>query len=103
MSKIVKLSRIAVVLFTLFVLGSMTALPVAYADGNKPDAAKYCSDRGYPAVIGIGGMEVPGREPFQCTSGSLTDHSGPIFDLNTVCAAQYPGTHYDPTSDSCKN
>jgi hypothetical protein len=47
MSKIVKLSRIAVVLSTLFVLGSMTALPVAYADGNKLDATAFCKSKGF--------------------------------------------------------
>lgn len=49
MSKIVKLSRLAVVLSTLFVLGSMTALPVAYADGSNPDAAatKFCNSKGF--------------------------------------------------------
>ncbi len=47
MSKIVRLSRLAVVLSTLFVLGSMTALPVAYADGNQPDATKFCNSKGF--------------------------------------------------------
>ena len=63
MSKIVKLSRLAVVLSTLFVLGSMTALPVAYADGSQPDATKFCNSKGFESGFYLDAHHI------QCYSG----------------------------------
>jgi hypothetical protein len=100
MSKIVKLSRLAVVLSTLFVLGSMTALPVAYANGGKPDTLRYCNNRDYDGAVST---ESDGS--FQCAdSGPIVSESfdGPSFTLNDVCKEQYPGTSYDLASNSCK-
>lgn len=93
MLKIVKLSRIPVVLSTCLVLGSMMALPVAHADGvARPfDLNKMCLNEGY--VDGAQGRECIGY-------GGVI---GIIDESNDqVCQNLYgPTARYNPNANDC--
>lgn len=66
MSNFVKLSRIIVVLFTLFALGSLMVLPVAYADDFNAKA--FCNSKGYQYGWDYGINSNTGKRTVQCSN-----------------------------------
>ncbi len=96
MSKIVKLSKRAVVLSALLVFGSMTALPVAYANNviGQPDPVKYCADQGY--------QYSPYYNACLRTQGtSLNPDLKAIPNNSVLCSEKYPGSKFQADPYGC--
>jgi hypothetical protein len=95
MSKIVKLSKRAVVLSTLLVLGSLTALPVAYANNviGQPDPVKYCADQGY--------QYSPYYNACLREGTSLNPDLKAIPNNDGLCSENYPGSKFQEHPFGC--
>ncbi len=104
MSKIVKLSKLAVVLSTLLVFGSMTALPVAYANNviGQPDPGKYCADHGYQYLP----MDrACARHHLAAPQGVPLNTAAPQYESipsnSVLCSEQYPGSKFQANPFGC--
>jgi hypothetical protein len=102
MSKIVsKLAKLAVVLSTLAVLGSMTVLPVAYANKviGQPDPKKYCANHGYqysPAY-----NECVRTREISPGVVSLNEDKLHIPTNSVLCSEEYPGSKFQVDPFGC--